>query len=84
MARLLLVHLASQGVTKVTVINRSLERIQELAKEFPDLTFNMKLMPGMWSTLEEMDIVYPSTASETTIINPQELEECMVKRNAKG
>jgi glutamyl-tRNA reductase len=80
MARLLLIHLQTQGVKQVTVINRSLPRIEELQQEFPDLTIIPALMPEMWTVLEMTDILYPSTASETTIINVQELEELMKRR----
>jgi glutamyl-tRNA reductase len=80
MARLLLIHLQTQGVKGVTVVNRSMQRIQELQQEFPDLVIHPALMPEMWAILESADIVYPSTASETTIIDVEELKELMEKR----
>eukprot|EP01038_Epipyxis_sp_PR26KG_P016061 gene16061-21810_t len=77
MARLLLVHLQTQGVTSVTIVNRSKERVIELQAEFPDLTIEMKLMDEMWDVIKNSDVVYPSTAATTTIIDPEPLKECL-------
>lgn len=82
MARLLLIHLESQGVKKVTVINRSIERINELQKELPNLVIEKRSMGEMWEYLQEADICYPSTASETPIITPEPLA-LMVSRRIK-
>ena len=84
MARLLVVHLASMGVKEITVVNRSPERVEELQKEFPDLIINCRLMPDMWDVLRTSDIVYPSTAATTTIIDPAPLQECMEQRRREG
>ena len=84
MARLLIVHLQTQGVKTITVVNRSKERIIELQNEFPDVKIEMKLMDSMWDVIKDSDIVYPSTASETTIINPPELELAMKGRSRPG
>lgn len=80
MARLLLIHLQTQGVKKVTVVNRSLQRIEELQREFPDLPIEAKLMDDLWTVLETADVVYPSTASSTTIIDPEPLDKLMRQR----
>jgi glutamyl-tRNA reductase len=84
MSRLLLVHLESQGVNKVTVINRSFERIDELQAEFPNIQITKKLMSDMWEVLKTADVVYPSTSSETTIIDPEPLVQCMKQRTRAG
>lgn len=84
MARLLLVHLQTQGVTSVTIVNRSPERVLELQKEFPDLKIELKLMDQMWDVIKNSDVVYPSTAATTTIIDPEPLKECMAGRNRPG
>jgi len=77
MARLLLVHLATQDVKKVTVVNRSEGRVLELQKEFPDIEIEMRFMPDMWDVIRESDVIYPSTAATTTIINEPELRQCL-------
>lgn len=84
MARLLLVHLESQGVTSVTIVNRSKERIVELQAEFPTLTIQMEGMDSLWDVLETADICYPCTASTTTIINPEPLDALLAKRTKKS
>eukprot|EP00595_Chromulina_sp_UTEXLB2642_P003326 CAMPEP_0196765366 /NCGR_PEP_ID=MMETSP1095-20130614/8343_1 /TAXON_ID=96789 ORGANISM="Chromulina nebulosa, Strain UTEXLB2642" /NCGR_SAMPLE_ID=MMETSP1095 /ASSEMBLY_ACC=CAM_ASM_000446 /LENGTH=258 /DNA_ID=CAMNT_0042123301 /DNA_START=896 /DNA_END=1672 /DNA_ORIENTATION=+ len=80
MARLLLVHLQSQGVQRITIVNRSPERVNELQKEFPDLIIDFKLMDSMWDVIAVSDVVYPSTAATETIINPEPLAEVLKSR----
>lgn len=84
MARLLLVHLETQGVQKVTIVNRSKERVIELQAEFPGIQIELELMDKMWDVIKNADVVYPSTASTTTIIDPQPLKEALVGRNRPG
>ena len=80
MARLLLVHLETQGVQKVTIINRSPDKVIELRKEFPDMTIELELMDKMWDVIANSDVVYPSTAATTTIIDAEPLKECLKGR----
>lgn len=77
MARLLLIHLATQGVTAVTIVNRSPERVNQLQEEFPDMEIELRLMDDMWDVIRESDVVYPSTAATTTIIDPEPLKKAM-------
>jgi len=70
MARLLLVHLQTQDVTQVTIVNRSPTRVEELRAEFPTMTLEYVPMSEMYNTIARADIVYPSTASTTTLIDP--------------
>ncbi|VEU33434.1 unnamed protein product [Pseudo-nitzschia multistriata] len=48
MTRLLVTHLASRGLEKITIVNRSLPRPQELAEQFPDIDIEIKLMDDLW------------------------------------
>ena len=80
MARLLLVHLETQGVQKVTIINRSADKVVELRKEFPDMTIELELMDKMWDVIQNSDVVYPSTSATTTIIDKEPLIECLKGR----
>ena len=84
MARLLLVHMQTQGVKRVTIVNRSQPRVDQLREEFLDLDIQLCLMSDMWEVLADSDIVYSSTAAETTIINPDELRACMASRKRQG
>lgn len=84
MARLLLIHLQTQGVRKVTIVNRSMQRVLDLQEEFPDLEIDIKLMDEMWSAIQQADVVYPSTGATTTIIDPEPLREALRGRDRPG
>ena len=83
MARLLLIHLQTQGVTKVTIVNRSMERVLALQEEFPQLEIDIKLMDDMWDVVREADVVYPSTAATSTIIDPEPLRAALEKGRSR-
>ena len=83
MARLLLVHLQTQGVKEVTIVNRSPDRVIELRQEFQEMTLNLEPLENMWDVIGRSDVVYPSTAATTTIVNKPELEQCMASRGGK-
>ena len=83
MSRLLLVHLNSKKVRKVTVVNRSPERVHLLQEEFKDMVIEYRPMQQMWAAVEEADVVYPCTSSTTPIITPNELKNCMDSRLKK-
>lgn len=84
MARLLIVHLQTQGVKRITVVNRSPERVIELQTEFQDVTIKYEPLDRMWDVIGTSDVVYPSTASMVTIINLEPLTECMNKRSKRN
>lgn len=81
MARLLLIHLQTLGINAVTVVNRSLEGIMELQKEFPDIQMDMKLMGELYEAVAASDVVYPCTASTTSIIDPEPLAAALSKHD---
>jgi glutamyl-tRNA reductase len=80
MTRLLLAHLESQGIKKITIVNRSMDRMVELQNEFPSLSIEMKGMEDLWNVLQEADVCYPSTSSPFTIINPEPLSTMLSQR----
>lgn len=84
MARLLVVHLQSQGVKEITVVNRSPERVEELKNDFPDIGIIYRGMVDMWDVIRNSDIVYPSTAATTTIIDPAPLQQALLGRSRPG
>lgn len=73
MSKLLLTHLASHGVTKVTLLNRSRPRAEELAAEYPDLDIEVKLMDEFWDTLATTDLAFTSTSATGCIVTKDEL-----------
>ncbi len=84
MTKLLLHHLESQGVTKVTIVNRSLGSVEALQTEFPNLVITAKLMDELYSCIAESDIVFPSTSALEPIITPTELTESLSHRTRSG
>jgi glutamyl-tRNA reductase len=83
MARLLLVHLQAQGVTSVTVVNPTLQRMVDLQQELPDLRIEMKLMPDLYDVVAQSDVVYTCTASTSTIIDPEPLQRALLQRRPR-
>lgn len=75
MTRLLITHLASRGLEKITILNRSMARPQELAEQFPDVDIEIKLMDDLWDVVSRSDIVYTASSSVDYLIDEQKLEE---------
>lgn len=75
MTRLLITHLASRGLEKIIIVNRSLGRPQELQEQFPDVDIEIKLMDDLWDVVGRSDIVYTATSSVEYVIDEQKLEE---------
>jgi glutamyl-tRNA reductase len=74
MTRLLITHLASRGLEKFTIVNRSLQRPQELKEQFPDVDIEIKLMDDLWDVVGRSDIVYTATSCEDYVIDEEKLE----------
>lgn len=75
MTRLLITHLASRGLEKITIVNRSLGRPNELKEMFPDVDIEVKLMDDLWDVIGRSDIVYTATSATGYIIDEAMLEE---------
>jgi glutamyl-tRNA reductase len=74
MSRLLVQHLISKGASHISIVNRSRERAAELAKQFPEVTIHIHLLPEMMSVISHSDLVFTSTSSTEPIINLSKLE----------
>ncbi len=74
MTRLLLTHLDSLGVKKITLINRSKPRLEALMEEFPNVEFDVKLLDELDDAILESDVVYVSTKAPTYILMQSKLE----------
>jgi len=75
MTRLLITHLASRGLEKITIVNRSLGRPKELQEQFPDIDIEVKLMDDLWDVVGRSDIVYTATSCVDYVIDEQKMEE---------
>ena len=73
MTKLLVTHLASRGVEKITIVNRSVERANELKTLFPDMNIEVKLMDDIWDVVSGSDVVFTATASSNYIFTGDRL-----------
>jgi len=81
MSRLLLIHLQSLGVKKVTLVNRSMPKCRDLEAEFKEIEFDIKLSDQLDQTILESDIVFTSTSSTGCIITKDGLEKINAGRS---
>lgn len=73
MSKLLVKHLSSKGCTRVTVLNRSLPRAEALAEEFPEVEFDIHLMPDLMECVANSDVVFAASGSEELLIHAADL-----------
>lgn len=81
MVRLLLSHMQSHGVKKVKIVNRSMDKIHEIQKDYPDLEVEGYLYDKMIDVLADADVVYPSTAASEPILTNMEFEQIFSRRD---
>ena len=74
MTRLLVKHLASKGCERVTVVNRSMPRCEELAAEFPDVAFEFALAPELMRCIEAADVVFAASSAEDILVAKADVE----------
>ena len=74
MSRLLVQHLVSKGAVQICILNRSLERAAELAKQFSDQAIEIYPLSEMMSVIAERDMVFTSTSATETILDRTKLE----------
>eukprot|EP00955_Chlamydomonas_euryale_P054701 355915-Chlamydomonas_euryale.AAC.4 len=73
MSTLLVKHMASKGLKEVTILNRSLPRAEALASDFPDVKFNIHLMPELMAVVESHDVVFAASGSEELLIHKEDI-----------
>jgi glutamyl-tRNA reductase len=74
MTRLLITHLASRGLERIAIVNRSMPRPMELQEQFPDVDIEIVLEDGLWDVVGRSDIVYTATSSPDYVIDKALLE----------
>eukprot|EP00520_Triparma_pacifica_P003532 CAMPEP_0118647268 /NCGR_PEP_ID=MMETSP0785-20121206/8514_1 /TAXON_ID=91992 /ORGANISM="Bolidomonas pacifica, Strain CCMP 1866" /LENGTH=498 /DNA_ID=CAMNT_0006539347 /DNA_START=216 /DNA_END=1713 /DNA_ORIENTATION=+ len=74
MTRLLVTHLASRGLEKMAIVNRSLKRPQELAEQFPEVDFEISTSEDLFDVIGRSDIVYTAASSEDPILSKALME----------
>ena len=73
MSRLLVKHLASKGLQRLTLLNRSLPRCAELQAEFPEVEFDVHLMPDLMRCIEASDTIFAASGSEDILVRAADL-----------
>jgi len=73
MSRLLLQHLGSKGCRGVVLLNRTVERAELLAADFPDLPVQCRPLSDLDHCLSTCSLVFTSTAAEDPIIDAARL-----------
>jgi glutamyl-tRNA reductase len=74
MARRLVQHLLTKDVTQIAIINRSMERAEELANQFSDVQIHCHPLTEMMSIVAHSDLVFTSTAATEPLIDRTKLE----------
>ncbi|TFJ85672.1 hypothetical protein NSK_003180 [Nannochloropsis salina CCMP1776] len=74
MSRLLMIHMASQGVKAVTLMNRGRERAETLAAEFPEMEVAVRLMDDLWPVMHSHDVVYTSTSAQGCLLTKENIQ----------
>lgn len=84
MSTLLVKHLASKGCKEVTILNRSMPRAEALAADFPEVKFNIHLMPDLMKCVEESDVIFAASGSEELLILKADLESMPARPEIVG
>ncbi|MDP5339417.1 MAG: glutamyl-tRNA reductase [Nodularia sp. (in: cyanobacteria)] len=74
MSRLLVQHLVSKGAAQISIVNRSQERAQQLAKLYPDQSIYTHTLSEMMAVIAESDLVFTSTSATEPILDRTKLE----------
>lgn len=74
MACLLVKHLLAKGATKISIVNRSHRRAQELCGKFAQAEFNIYPIAEMMQAVATSDLVFTSTGATQPILNRAKLE----------
>ena len=74
MSRLLLQHLQAKGAREVVLLNRTVERAELLARDFPDLSVQCRPLSDLDVQLSMCSLVFTSTATDDPIIDAERLE----------
>ncbi|MEM6598761.1 MAG: glutamyl-tRNA reductase [Cyanobacteria bacterium P01_C01_bin.69] len=74
MARLLVQHLISKRAHRITLLNRTIGRANDLAAQFGDVDITTGTLDGMLDAVVEADVVFTCTSSTEPILHRENLE----------
>ncbi|WP_017300904.1 glutamyl-tRNA reductase [Nodosilinea nodulosa] len=73
MARLLVQHLVSKDSCTITILNRTVDRANELAKQFPDADIRTGTLDTMLETVQVSDVVFTCTSATEPLLHRENL-----------
>ncbi|MGF1519977.1 MAG: glutamyl-tRNA reductase [Nodosilinea sp.] len=74
MARLLVQHLVSKESCTITILNRTIDRANELAKQFPDADIRTGTLEAMLDTVRTCDVMFTCTSATEPLLHRDNLE----------
>lgn len=74
MARLLVQHLNAKESCPITILNRTINRADELAKQFPEANICTGTLGAMLETVQNSDVVFTCTSATEPILHRENLE----------
>ncbi len=74
MARLLVQHLISKRANKITLLNRTIDRANDLAAQFGDVDITTGTLDGMLDAVVAADVVFTCTSAVEPILHRENLE----------
>ena len=74
LARLLVQHLISERANKITLLNRTIGRANDLAAQFGDVDITTGTLDGMLDAVVAADVVFTCTSSTEPILHRENLE----------
>ena len=74
MSCLLVKHLLAKGAVNISILNRSIKRSEELAKQFPQAMLELCPLSDMISVISQSDLVFTSTAATEPLLDRLKLE----------
>ncbi|MEO0349588.1 MAG: glutamyl-tRNA reductase [Cyanobacteria bacterium P01_A01_bin.15] len=80
MGRLLVKHLVSKRAVNITLLNRSLQRADDLAAEYSHVDIKTGTMDSMVAAVTRADIVFTCTSSEQPVLHCDNLSPCLAGR----
>ena len=75
MSRLLLQHLQAKGALGVVLLNRTVERAEQMAADFPGLPVQCRPLTDLDHCLSTCSLVFTSTAADEPIIDAERLDK---------
>lgn len=77
MSHLLVKHLVAKGAAQISILNRSVQRAEELASKFQQANLQIYSISDMMSVLAMSDLVFTSTAATEPLLDRAKLEAAM-------